>query len=170
MAIMAAGDVHKYGEVKNHSYDKHNDVARQIFIFTSETDGWRDMFKNENFADASDKSEGVVFQVPADFVSLISVHAVVIPAASGNLRHKSDVMFAAAGESYGTHNNAGAYGDEAVVQWRMEELVDISSQFTNLAALDYVGLRFYREGTHANDTVNDSVAFLGFVFKYTAHQ
>jgi len=166
---MAAGDVHKYG-TKIHSHDKHSDVARDKFFGAADTDGWIGNLKGETMTDGADKSEGVVGKVPSDFVSLTSVHAVVVPGGTGNLRHKTDVDGGAVTEGYNELNDAGAYSDEAVVNGKITELADVSSQLSGLAIGDYIGLRWYREGTHANDTVNANVVFLGYIIKYTAHQ
>jgi len=85
------------------------------------------------------------FKVPADFSSLTSVKIVYIPGSTeaATIDWTATTDFGADGEDYNNHSDsATADGLDCYTDRLKIKLVDISAAFTDLAAGDYVGLKF----------------------------
>lgn len=115
--------------------------------------------------DAADLSAFGYFFVPVDFVSGLTVKAVVIPALNGDIYSTLNVYYAAAGETYSTHSATHAANATTVAQNKINAIK--STSLASLAAGDYVMLEFARTATDPQDTLAD-VYFLGFLVEYTA--
>lgn len=158
--------------IGTHGIESHENVARARFFPVANAENADLSYASKKMADGVDTFCYVTFRVPSDFVSLTSIHAVIIPKGTGNMKWAHKVYFAANGEIRATHDVTGADVITAVTSDDMIELDDFSgaSGMANLAKGDYVGVRIGRDGDHVNDTVGADVHFLGIVFKYTAEQ
>lgn len=106
------------------------------------------------------------FHCPQDLGSLTSVKALIIPSGTGNVYSEHTANYAAVGEVYNTHTETVAFATSAVTLNEFEAIQALS--LASLAAGDVVNVWFRRDGTHASDTVNAIVYFLGWIVEYTA--
>lgn len=106
-----------------------------------------------------------MFRVPPDFVSSMTIKAVVEPAAAGNVYSSNTEYHRAAGEAYSTHTSAVASAAVAITQVVCEiQTLTLS----DVAVGDYFTLQYVRTGGDGLDSINDSVGFLGWLISYTA--
>jgi len=112
--------------------------------------------------DSASTSAYGYWQVPADYVSSMVVKALVIAAAlaSGNIYAKNDVVIET---SLATSN----YGAEAVTSGGYAKVRTVTIVGSPSAG-DGVYMKFTRDATHANDTVNAVCVILGWQVSYTA--
>jgi hypothetical protein len=106
------------------------------------------------------------FMVPADFVSNMTVAAVVYPLANGNCYNQGSIQYGAAGQAYSTHSDAIALAATAVTA--NQYCVIRSTALSAEAIGDYVSLWFERDATNILDTVGNAVYFRGWLVTYTA--
>lgn len=106
------------------------------------------------------------FYLPSDYVSGLTIKAVVEAAASGNCYAGLTVLHAAAGEAYGTHSDVTATAAIAVTANQIAAIATVTP--TNVGAGDYFAMTFERVGNDALDTVGNVVYFKGFLVSYTA--
>lgn len=106
------------------------------------------------------------FYVPSDFSSTMTVKAVVIPLASGNMYALNQAKHGAVGEAWDIHSVSLGATTAAVTSGQPNE--ELSLSLTNAAIGDYVGLYFYRYAAHTSDTVGTIVYFRGWLVSYTA--
>ena len=165
---------------KIHGANEHTDVTRELWIPVTEghiSDGTAAMqgFYPTVRGDANLREPRVYFltKVPDDFVSFISVKAVwFCSAASGNAYWKWGATYAASGEARTTHTDYPEWGVTATGGGWIMNVQEPADPLTlpNLAKGDYIGLGFDRDGTHANDTLENSFYLLGLLFTYVAEQ
>lgn len=105
------------------------------------------------------------FYLPSDWVSNLTVTLVVNPFASGNLRARHDVYYGAVGQSRTTHTDTLTATTAVTINVLNEEITVTPA---NLAAGDYIHLKFTRYGLDALDTIGDSISFAGWLVSYTA--
>lgn len=112
--------------------------------------------------DSASTSAYGYWQVPADYVSGMQVKALVIAAwpGSGNIYAKNDVVIESVSES-------SNYGAEAVTYSGYAKVRTVTIAGAPSAG-DGVYMRFTRDATHANDTVNAVCLILGWQVSYTA--
>lgn len=106
------------------------------------------------------------FAVPADFVSGLTVKAVVASDSSGNCYATQECDYGADGEDVALHTASGGGAPIAIVGGKRNVIA--STSLAAAAAGDYVNLRLGRLGGDANDTVNDDVLLSGWEVTYTA--
>lgn len=106
------------------------------------------------------------FTVPADFVSGLTVKAVVASDSSGNCYASQECDYGADGENVALHTASGGGAPIAIVGGKRTAIA--SAALTSAAIGDYVNLRLGRLGGDANDTVNDDVFLAGWLVTYTA--
>lgn len=104
------------------------------------------------------------FRVPTDYVSGMTIKALVRPNASGNIYAGGEADYGAVGESGSLHTDPVADAAIAVTQAQNCEIVTITP--ASVAVGDYVELTFTRTATSALDTVNDVVYFPGWLVTY----
>ena len=83
-----------------------------------------------------------------------------------------EAMYGAAGEAYNTHTENHATGVTATggVNILNDQQAANALTLANVALGDYVGIDFFREGTHVSDTLGNQIHLLGLIFSYTANQ
>ena len=125
-------------------------------------------YSNVGVAELVDSQDDVVYfsvPIPTDFVTLTKAAVVLVPGGTGNMRVGATSTYGAAGELMATHGDLISLADVAVTIDLVTER-SMSAMLTLLAAGDRLGLKFSREGTHANDTVGASVFVLGLLLEY----
>lgn len=106
----------------------------------------------------SGESSGFNLRVPHDFTSLVDLILVVIPDATETIQWDAFLAAAAAGEDFETITNSVIDATLAVTLEVITEL-DISTLFTGVKALNYVGINF------ESDTSN--IRLIGMRLRYT---
>ncbi len=106
------------------------------------------------------------FYVPSDYVSSMTIYAVVYNVGSGNMYCANTAEQGAVGEAYDTHTTSSSTSAVAVTanQWANIKALTMSS----IASGDYVVLTFYRNAADGADTVNTNAYFAGWLVSYTA--
>jgi hypothetical protein len=105
------------------------------------------------------------FTVPPDYVSGMTIKALVQPHASANVYSSHTEIHAAVGETSGTHTSTVASAAVAVttVICAIQTLTPSS-----VTAGDVFYLEYLRTGDNGADTISDYVSFFGFLVSYTA--
>lgn len=116
--------------------------------------------------DGLDKYVHGYFAVPEDFVSTLTVSAIVIPAASGNVVAAIDAKYSAVGELATTHSSTSGPSVIAVTLNQRNSILQIS--LGSAAKGDLVDVEFSRNGGSVGDTINNYVYIAGFLVSYTA--
>lgn len=98
------------------------------------------------------------FRVPNDFTTLVSADVIIIPDATETIQWDIDLNYAALGETYNNATNSATDQTKSVTI-NVLTAVDISGQFTGVAANDFVAFNFQSDTT--------SIDTLGFLMKYT---
>lgn len=106
------------------------------------------------------------FVVPKDFVSGLTVKAVIIPNGTGNVYNSALAYYGGVGQSYSTHSANLANTAEAVTAGIYAEVGALSLASANID--DYVTMRYIRVATDPLDTVGDYVQINGWIVTYTA--
>lgn len=118
-------------------------------------------------ANNSDTDIHYSFVIPTGFTTLTKAVAVGISnAGTGNLAYSVNTSFAAAGEAKTANSDSISMTTAAVTANEMEE-IDISAAFTGIAAGDYVGVDWNRDGADASDTIEAQWSSLGIRLEYT---
>lgn len=107
------------------------------------------------------------FICPQDYASGLTVTPLWFSyGASGNIYYKTNVYWAAVGETYDTHSSLGAYAALAglALQWQIGTAMAVASP----GAGDIITIHFYRDATDPLDTYTNVLYFLGFIISYTA--
>ena len=139
----------------NTSYLNHFETAPN-------PDSYKGTYATMMMADTVDTLIRMVFIIPEDIVTITTAVVVIIPNDTGNIRWNVSTNFAKLcnNEDYQTHTDSIAATDSGVTADELECL-DITGALTGALGEDIVGLEFTREGSHANDTIGDSVHFIG---------
>ncbi|MDY6957633.1 MAG: hypothetical protein SVK08_00615 [Halobacteriota archaeon] len=161
-----------------HGASVHTDITREIFLpaygyTTGTTSTVAGKYSTAECADAADQYITFTLKVPVDFVSFTKIEAVWGGlVASGNLRWKLYASYGASGEDWDNHVDEPAYGETATNGTNLLNIQEPANPLTlsSLATGDMLGVGFYREGTHANDTMNSNITVFGLIFTYTANQ
>lgn len=106
------------------------------------------------------------FAVPNDFVSGMTVKAVVIPLGTGNIYAVHNAAYGAVGEVYNQHAVSGSTAAVAVTNNQRSAI--LSNALSSAAIGDLVAVEFGRMGGDALDTVNADAYLMGFLVEYTA--
>lgn len=105
------------------------------------------------------------FSVPSDFVSTMTVAAIIVPGGSGNIYVEASASYGTIGEA-GAHTETSAASAVAVVN--AQRIAVKSLSLTNAAVGDYIFMYFSRDATNIADTVAATVYITGFLVSYTA--
>lgn len=108
-------------------------------------------------------------KVPDDFLSLLSVHAVIVPGATGNLYCGTTTDIATEGEDYNIHSSSKALAAYAATVSKILK-IDITSALTLLERGDFFGVTFRRDASDPLDTSSANATFIGLVIKYVAKE
>ena len=167
------------GHHQIHGAADHTNVAREFFLpvaVTPPSTGVHDHGGMYGFAQSledlvTDFAYCGMRKVPDDFVSLTHVHVMIISSGTGNLYWAMRTRYAAAGQSYLTHD-AGetAKVATAVTANLVTELPDMSANFASLASGDWVGAYLVRYAGDALDTIGANITISGWLFEYIAEQ
>jgi hypothetical protein len=117
-------------------------------------------------ADGSARYGYGCFHCPQDYVSGLTVKAIIIPDASGNICYTSTADYGAVGENWFTHSENHPF-DIAAVIINQHNLVGTLS-LVSLAVGDIVHLAFEREGADPSDTLSAPAYCSGWLVEYTA--
>jgi len=101
------------------------------------------------------------FKVPHDFTALTHCKIIGIKTTNGTIDWTVNTDFAAIGEASTTHSDSDTGIGLAMTDTEIEE-IDISAAFANLAADDYVGVKFLCDAISAG-----FYEVIGLVFKYS---
>lgn len=120
-------------------------------------------------ANAAEPIVYFTMKVPTDFISFLSVKAIwATAAATKNMYWRLRANYGACGEALDTHvDNPGiavtACGVSAL--WNCQEAAGALT-LVDLSLGDMLGLTFERDGTHGDDTLDDTMIFAGLLFTY----
>ncbi len=103
--------------------------------------------------------------IPTDFTTLTKAVLLVLPVESGNLVWRPITAFGADQEQSDANTDNIAEATIGVIADRLEAL-DVAAAFTGIAAGDYLGLQFNREGDDAADTIT-TLHVIGLLLEYT---
>lgn len=106
------------------------------------------------------------FTVPQDFASGLTVKALVVATASGNVYGAEDYDYGANGEIYTTHAGTGAFAAEAVTLNFFHVVASLA--LAAAAVGDFVRIAYVRDATNILDTIGNIVMVLGWEISYTA--
>ncbi len=106
------------------------------------------------------------FMLPTDIVTVDTAVILLISDATGNLYWDCATSFAGVcvNEDFETHTDSIA-ANAIGVDVEQVECIDISAALTGAVGDDVVGIRWTRQGSHANDTVNADCYYLGILIK-----
>ena len=113
---------------------------------------------------AADGTAYLVVPVPVNFQGLRAAKIVGIPNGTGNMHYIVATSFAASGESASANTDSISTTLVAVTDNQLLA-IDISAAFTGIAAGDFVGVNFTRDGDNAADSITDFSVF-GLLFEY----
>ena len=99
-------------------------------------------------------------KVPHDFSSLTSCKVVYIEGGTGTFDWTVTTDWAAIGTAYTNESDTATANGVSITDLQIGE-VDISAAFTNIAADDYVGIKFLV------DAITASMRIIGLVFRYS---
>lgn len=125
------------------------------------------IWKGWEMVDAKECSCYGHFTVLSDYVSTMTINGIFQSATGGDCRCDTFWSFGAVGENFGTHASNTGVEDKTIVANILASMTAAGS-LAAAAAGDYMQLKYTRYGNHANDTVGDTVYFLGFLVSYTA--
>jgi hypothetical protein len=108
------------------------------------------------------------FMIPSDLVTITRAVVIVLSAGDGNLYWNCDTDFAALCSNADFEENTDTIAATATaVDIEQLECINIAAALTGAAGLDLVGLKFTRQGSHANDTIGKEVIYLGVLIEGT---
>lgn len=167
-------------QVEAHGAAQHTNVTREVFLGVGE--GWVEVGVIVDFAyhpvaygTQNENAPKVYFEikVPDDFVSFTKIEAVwASAAAAGNAYWHLRARYGALGELNSTHSDFPDTGATACGGASIISVQEPANPLTlaSLAAGDYIGIEYYRNGVHANDTLDAYLYLFGILFTYTANQ
>jgi len=138
----------------------------EIVIDAPNPDGNIGEFPAQLMLDDVDTEIRMKLHCPSTFQQLVRAHVVLVPAAGGDLRRQIDTDFGGVcSEAYNAHSEAVAVDTVAVTANELE-CIDIAEALTDIAASDWIGVRFTRNGTDVLDTIGDTVYLIGMRMQY----
>jgi hypothetical protein len=123
-------------------------------------------FYSWNFFDNKSSLAVGRFRVPGDFDGSLVVKALVRPASSGNVYVYHQALYGALNEQVGNHNNTNDFAAVSVTSGVYNEISSLTLTDANIG--DNVSLKFQRDATNAQDTVDNTMRFMGWIVTYTA--
>ena len=163
-----------------HTTDKHTDLARLLWIsaLSFQIAGGA-LSRIGEYGTVQGTASQVVdvkcsISCPSDFVSFTSLQAVwLCTSGTGDMRWYLRTQYGEGGEVYSTHANNSGYGTTASGG---TNYINVSTHPTtpitlpSLTTSDIIGINFYRDGSHASDTLDATMHFLGLKFNYVGYQ
>lgn len=107
-------------------------------------------------------------KLPEDFISLVSVNVLIIPAGNGKMYRQAGVQWGkiCAGES--ANNETGSLsGGTLTVTDNIITCISLAAPITGSEGDDLIGVYFSRLGAHPSDTVDASCYYAGIVLRYS---
>lgn len=115
----------------------------------------------------SNQSVYTFFKVPSDYVSNLTVKAIVYHSAgTGDAVFNLVAWYGAVGEAWDNHQDSTGFTTVAIDSDQIQEALTLTP--ASIAAGDFVRLQFIRDGGNGSDTYNQSTNVLGFLLSYTA--
>jgi hypothetical protein len=106
----------------------------------------------------------------ADLTSPITVTAVIIPEATGNVYVINSVGYGTCGEAIDTHVDVHDIGGAKAIGVTVDVYNCIASVTLTVATLgDIMNVLFSRVASDVLDTVGDACGFAGWIVSYTRH-
>lgn len=180
MTIYKQGIAEAVGVSDPHGAAQHTDVTRELWLPANEgfvSTGTPTVLNNypsvSGGANADEPRVYLSLKVPDDFVSFTSVKALWICGVGGQDMYWQILgRYAASGESRVEHADEPVLGVTVNGGASVMNVQEPANPLTlvNLAAGDYLGLKFNRIGSDALDTLDVGMYFLGLLFTYTANQ
>lgn len=106
--------------------------------------------------------------IPEDFVSTLTVRAVIIPAATGNIFGYFAANYGDCAELWDAHDDEYNAAYQAVAVTINQRNCIMSFALANAGAGDMITLRFNRDAVDIADTINAAAYCPGFLVSYTA--
>ena len=136
------------------------------FFPAVDPDSHKGAYAAVTLTDGIDVTVYQTFMIPDDITTITNAVVMIITEGVGNMRWQCDTAAATCTEDFETHTDAiaatdtpvGTYGDEV-------ECIDISAALTDATGGDVVGIQWIRLGSHANDTVDADVYYLGILIQ-----
>ena len=163
-----------------HGAPEHTDVTRELWLPANEgyvkagTPAFQGYYSIVwGGANLDEPDVCFTIKVPPDFVSFTSVKALwSVDAAAGNMYWGFYVYYGAGGESRSAHSDFPGLGVTANGGLFIQNVQEPANPLTlaNLAIGDYLGIRFYRKGSDALDTLDIAAYLYGLLFTYVANQ
>lgn len=106
-------------------------------------------------------------KIPSEFASLISLNAVIIPGANGNMYHQAGVKWGeiCAGEVPDQHTGTLAANKTTMINSTLT-CVSLATPIAGASIDDLLGVYFTRLGGHPLDTVEASCFYAGLVLRF----
>ncbi len=168
-------------QLGSHGAAQHTDVTRELFIPVNEghieTGTPGQLYGHAIVLGGYNADEPKIYfdmKVPDDFVSFISMEVVWITPGTHpvDMYWSFEARYAAEGQSPGTHTESPAAAVTASpgAGWIAAQESGNPLTLVNLAIGDYIGFRFWRQGSNALDTLDSNANIVGFLFTYVANQ
>jgi len=121
----------------------------------------------QQMLDGVDTTVGFGIGIPLQFQEVVTANIILVAAAAGNIRRAAATNWGkmSSTEAYNAGSDSIAAGQIAMLADDMSAL-DISAALTGIAAGDWIGLQYTREGSNVNDTIGDTVFCLGIRVRY----
>ena len=105
--------------------------------------------------------------IPTSSVQIVSIDAIIVGNASGNMRRTAYTEFGKLrlSETYNEHTDSLASGQSALTVNELEA-VSLGGSWTDVAGGDLIGVSFVRNGDHIDDNVDSACYFLGILVRY----
>ncbi len=163
-----------------HGAAQHTDVTRTLrlpanegFILAGTSGDHHTYAAVLGAANINEPKVNLFMKVPVDFVSFIKAEAIwTCDAVAGNMRWALETKWCTDGEVITTHAEAPATGETATGGANILNIQEPATplSFANLAVDDFIGINFFRNGAHANDTLDDVVYLHALLFTYVSNQ
>lgn len=161
-----------------HGAAQHTDVTRELFLpaYGAITSTYFSANPGHavNLPNNADNNAEFSAKVPDDFVSFVSVKAVWAcdDVAIGNMRWSLRGAYPQAGEVYYANDENPGLGQTATGGTSILNVQEPANPLTliGLQKGDYLFLRFVRNATHVDDTLEGTAYLFGLLFTYVAEQ
>ena len=104
------------------------------------------------------------FRVPTGFQGLLRAYVGVVSAETNGLRWQANSTWGNDGEAYTGTTDSIVAATRAMTSNQVDE-IDVITAFTGIAAGDWIGFEFERDGAHAGDTIT-TLYVLGLHLEY----
>ena len=163
-----------------HGASVHTNITREVFITAGsmgvQSGTVASRFQYDVIQGGANAAEPITrgnIKVPDDFVSFTKLELIwAASVGSGNMRWSFGSNYSASGEAANIHSDLPGEGVTAIGGSDILNVQEPANPLTlsSLASGDYLGITFFRDGAHADDTINVAPSILGFLFTYVANQ